>query len=435
MASILNSLFSGRAGIASHGIALGVIGDNIANVNTIGHKAARAEFSDLIAGRSGQVTVGVGSEISATTMIVEQGTLELTGRDLDVAIDGNGFFVVQDNTGAKYYTRAGNFKASTDGFLVTQDGLRVLGYPDQSNGALQPLDLTIVEQDNVSTRNLAIVGNLDSRAEIVGGIPAVDVAGVGNASTTTYAELAAVASYSTSVDVYDTLGDAHTITIFFFKTDSNEYTARAYANSEDVDTAGGAIGLPRLLSDGTSGDIVMEFGTDGNRSNAPAIGVADRELVVPWNNGSDATATLAMDFRDFTQFSTSSSMRQITQDGQGVGNLSNISIGSDGTISTVLDNGQQANVGKIALANFANSEALIRIGGQLLQKSTNSGEPVVGIPNTGTFGTLASESIELSTVDVADQFVKLITLQRGFQANSKIITTVNQLLAELLQLA
>ncbi len=112
-----------------------------------------------------------------------------------------------------------------------------------------------------------------------------------------------------------------------------------------------------------------------------------------------------------------------------------MSVDEDGTVSTILDNGQEAIIGKIALANFANPEALSRVGGQLLQKSTQSGEPVVGTPDTGTFGVLAAESVELSTVDIADQFVKLITLQRGFQANSRIITTVNQLLAELIQLA
>ncbi len=438
MASILNSLFAGRSGLASHGLALGVIGDNIANVNTIGHKASRAEFSDLLAGRAGAVTVGVGSEVGSTTIIQEQGTIELTGRDLDVAIDGNGFFVVQDNAGAKFYTRAGNFKASTEGYLVTQGGLRVLGYPDGGSGALQPLDLSAVAQDNISTQNLGITGNLDARAASIGGagaIPAVDVAGVGTASTTTYADLNAAAEYSTSVDVFDTLGGSHTVTVFFFRTGASEYTARAYVNSEDVDAAGTATGLPRLLTNGTTGDITMTFAGDGTRSNAPAAGAPDLALNVPWNNGSDPAAKLNVDFSAFTQFSSASSMTEITQDGQGVGNLTNISIAADGTVSTILDNGQEAVIGSIALANFANPEALIRSGGQLLQKSTESGEPVLGSPNTGTFGMLASESIEMSTVDVADQFVKLITLQRGFQANSKIITTVNQLLAELMQLA
>lgn len=433
MASLLNGLFAGRAGLASHGIALGVIGDNISNVNTIGHKASRAEFSDLIAGRSSNVTVGVGSEVVRTTQIFEQGTLELTGRDLDVAIDGNGFFVVQDNTGGRFYTRAGNFKVSSDGIMVTQGGFKVLGYPANGSGALQELDLSAVSQDNVDTGNVSIAGNVDAREPVAGTIPTVNAT-----STTTYADLSAVAAYSTSLDVFDTQGGSHTVTMFFFKQGTNDYIARAYVNSDDVDVPVTTPGLPRLLEDSTGAtDFEFDFNVDGTIDTTTSVTSLDLET--PWNNGSVVlTGTLPsinFSLSNFTQFSASSAIQAITQDGQGVGNITSVSVDEDGTVSTILDNGQEAIIGKIALANFANPEALSRVGGQLLQKSTQSGEPVVGTPDTGTFGVLAAESVELSTVDIADQFVKLITLQRGFQANSRIITTVNQLLAELIQLA
>ncbi len=439
MPSILNGLFSGRAGLTSHGIALAVIGDNIANVNTIGYKSSRAEFSDLIAGKSSDVTVGVGSSITRTTSIFEQGTLELTGRDLDVAIDGNGYFVVQNTTGAKFYTRAGNFKVSSDGDLVTQSGLKVLGFAASGSGALEALNLNNVAQDNILTGNVAISGNLNATATALPGgvadIPTVSEAGNATTTTTTFAELNDAAEYSTSLDVFDSQGGAHTVTVFFFKTASNEYTARAYVSSDDVDATPPATAVPRLLTDGTSGDITLSFNGDGTRANPPVGGAADLTANVPWNNGSTGTGTIDLNLTSFTQFSASSSIQSITQDGQGVGNITSISIGKDGIVSSILDNGQESIIGTLALANFANPEALSRVGGQLLQKSNDSGEPVIGTPQTGTFGTLASESIELSTVDIADQFVKLITLQRGFQANSRIITTVNQLLAELIQLA
>ncbi|RMD83651.1 MAG: flagellar hook-basal body complex protein, partial [Candidatus Dadabacteria bacterium] len=209
----------------------------------------------------------------------------------------------------------------------------------------------------------------------------------------------------------------------------------AYVNSEDVDASGSATGLPRLLSNGTTGDITLSFNSDGTRSNAPSSGSSDITLKTPWNNGSDSTATIDVDLSSFTQFSSTSSLLSVTQDGQGVGNITNVSIDDDGVVSSILDNGQKAVIGTIALADFANPEGLTRLGGQLYQKSNASGEPVVGKPQTGTLGLLESETFESSTVDIAAEFVKLITLQRGFQANSRIITTINQLLNEIIGLA
>jgi len=382
MSSILNGLFAARSGIASHGTAIGAIGDNLANSNTIGHKATRAEFTDLIAGSAQDVTVGVGSSITRTTYVFDQGTLELTGRDLDVAIDGNGLFVVQDEAGARSYTRAGNFKISADGFLVTQSGQKVLGFPVNGNGALQSLNLNSVSQDNVVTENMTLAGNLDARGTAVSiatvDALAIDVAGVGQTSTSTYAQLNALAEYSTAVDVFDSLGGPHTVTYFFFKTGSNAYTVRGYVNNEDVDATAGSTGLPRQLG----GEVAMTFDSSGIRTNPPALGTSDVTFTTPWNNGSNNAGTINVSFDPFTQYSSSSTMKSITQDGQGVGNITSISVGKDGVVSSILDNGQQAQIGTIALANFANPEGLSRIGAQLLQKSTNSFSRVCGTLNS-----------------------------------------------------
>lgn len=439
MPSIVNGLFSGRSGISSHGIAIAVIGDNISNASTIGYKTSRAEFSDLIAGgqTSGKV-VGSGSTVSAISNIFEQGTTEFTGRPLDLAVDGNGFFVVAEGA-QRFYTRAGNFKLDEQGYIVTQGGLNVLGFPSSGSGALEEINVNQVSQDSVSTSRITISGNVDASATTVAAaaIPATTNAGSAPAAiTTTYSDLNAVAEFSTVVDVFDTLGAKHTITYFFFHTGSNQYRVQGYVNSEDVDPLPVTeTGMPRLVIDGSSSGVVdMTFDGDGTRNNTPATGSFDHNSVITWNNGSDASSINVV-FDPFTQYSSSSNITAINQNGKGVGTVTSISVEKNGDIFAILSNGQTSIVGTIGLVNFSNPEGLVRIGQQLMQQSPVSGEPIVGRPESGTFGGVSAGSVELSTVDIANEFVKLITLQRGFQANSRIITTINQLLSELIQLA
>lgn len=446
MPGIYSGLFSARLGLSAHGVAMAVIGDNIANVSTIGFKESRAEFADVLAGSSSRVTLGSGAQVVSTTQIFNQGTLEFTNRPLDLAIDGNGFFAVADGA-ERFYTRAGNFKIDPAGFIVTQADLALLGFPSGGTGSLQPINVNSISQDSVQTSSVTISGNIDASAPpLSGGIPSVSVAGEGEGSgdppysTTTYADLNDAAEFSTSIEIFDSLGASHTVTYFFFHTGTNEYTVRGYVNSEEVDGVGSSepAGLPRLLEDATNeSDIVLDFLSNGNRDPAttPATGEPDLSFVIPWNNGSNASAAVDVLFSPYTQFSAGSNVLAITQDGQGVGNVTSINIDKDGTVSALLDNGQKATIGQLGLVSFANPEALTRLGNQLLQQSTGSGEAVVGKPLSGTFGAVASGSVELSTVDIADQFVKLITFQRGFQANSRIITTINQLLNEIIQLA
>lgn len=444
MPSIVNGLFSGRAGLESHGSAIAVVGDNISNASTLGYKASRAEFADLMAG--GQTTgkvIGSGSQLSAVSPIIEQGTLEFTSRSLDLAIDGGGYFVVADGA-QRYYTRAGNFKADASGYLVNSDGLAVLGYPTGGGGALEPLNLNTISQSSVATTEVAISGNLNASATVVAGIPATSVAGVDTASTTTYADLNAAAEFSTVVTTYDSLGDDHTLTFYFFRTGSGspQWEVRGYVDSQDVDATGSAVGLPRMISTtaGTAagGTIQMGFQGDGSRVVAgagalPANGV-DLAANVAWNNGA-APSQIDITMSPFSSYSAPSNILSITQDGQGVGAVSKVSIEANGNVYAILDNGQSSVIGRLGLADFASPEGLVRIGGNLLQKSAQSGEPLFGRPSEGKFGKIKANTLELSTVDIASEFVKLITLQRGFQANSRIITTINQLLNDIIQLA
>ncbi len=433
MPSIINGLFAGRSGISSHGTAIAVVGDNISNSSTIGFKASRAEFQDLIAGgqAAGKV-VGSGSSTSAVSTIFEQGTLEFSGRTLDLAIDGNGLFVL-DNNGSRYYTRAGNFTVDSSGYIVNPNGLRVLGFPEGGSGTLEPISINTVSQDSVGTSTITVAGNLNAASDILtngaADIPTVPAAGTAPVATDpTYTELNAAAEFSTVVDAFDAQGAKHTMTFFFFHTAANTYVVRGYVNSEDVSASTALSGYPRLI--GSS--VTMTFSGNGSRSNPPTTVDLD-DITIPWTTGA-SSSTLDITFEDFTQYAAPSNILSITQDGKGIGTVGNITIDKDGSIFAQLDNGQAAVIGTIGLVNFSNPEGLIRLGNNLLQQSPSSGEPVIGRPDTGSFGAVSSGSLELSTVDIASEFVKLITLQRGFQANSRIITTINQLLSEIIQL-
>jgi flagellar hook protein FlgE len=434
--SIVNGLFAARSGISSHGTAIAVVGDNISNASTTGYKASRSEFADLIAGgqSSGRV-VGAGSTTPAVTTIFDQGSIEFTNRPLDLAVDGSGFFVVADGD-QRYYTRAGNFKVDPSGFIVNQNGFAVLGFPANGTGGLQPINTNTVSQDSVSTTSVEISGNVDAAGTPSGPagtlIPTVPAPGAGP-GTVTYSDLNNAATYSTVVDVFDSLGAAHTVNVFFYHTtdNPNTYTVRGYVNASEVETGATDPNNPRELF-----TFDMAFNSDGSRTAPPTTATPDVSVAgIPWANGSDQTLTVDFRFDPFTQYSAPSNILAITQNGKGIGNVGSFSIEKDGTIFALLSNGQSAIIGTIGMVNFSNPEGLARIGGNLLQQSPQSGEPVVGRPTSGTFGAVQSGSLELSTVDIANEFVKLITLQRGFQANSRIITTINQLLNEIIQLA
>lgn len=433
MTSIISGLFAGRSGIASHGSAISVAGDNIANSSTPGFKAFRAEFENIIAGNGvlGR-QYGSGSTIAAVAMLFDQGTLEFTGRPLDLGISGNGYFVLAKGD-QRFYTRAGNFKVDSSGFVVNTNGLAVLGFPTNGSGALEPLNMNTIEQSVIQTTNVTIAGNANASATLVASASIPDP-GTAVPPTITYADLNEVAEYSTVVDVFDSLGERHPVTMFFYHTGVNEYTIRAYVNNEDVDPvlpppATGLTGYPRFI-----GERVINFSGDGQRNPAPVAGTPDFTATIDWSNGAD-DSVIDFTFTPLTQFSSQSNILSITQDGTGVGAVQGVSVGADGKIIALLSNGEQNILGQLALASFSNQEGLSRLSGNIFSASTASGAPVVGRADSGALGAIKSGTLELSTVDIASEFVKIITLQRGFQASSRIITTINQLLNEIIQLA
>ncbi len=430
MASIINGLFAGRSGIASHGMAISVAGDNISNANTVGFKASRAAFEDIMAGEGilGK-QVGSGSQIGSVQTIYEQGTLEFTGRPLDLGISGNGFFILA-NGFDRTYTRAGDFKIDSAGFITNQNGLAVLGFPTNGSGALEPINVNNIEQNSIATNEVNISGNVNSSSATVD-VGAIPVPGPAIPPVVTYADLNKFAEYSTVIDVFDSLGESHAVSLMFFHTGANEFTVRAYVNNEDVDpTASLTVsGYPRFI-----GEKVLTFGGNGQRNPAFVAGTPDLTMTIDWNNGADQSVT-DLNFNPMTQYAAASNILSVSQDGKGIGSVNSISIGQDGRVSALLTNGQTSVIGSIALANFANPEGLLRLGKNELGVSIASGDALYGKATTGTFGAIKAGTIELSTVDIASEFVRIITLQRGFQASTRIITTINQLLNDVIQLA
>jgi flagellar hook protein FlgE len=418
MPGIIDGLLASRAGIEAHGKSIGVLADNIANANTVGYKPSRADFADLVASSlgGGGAASGSGSQVISTTPIMNQGTLEFTGRSLDLGISGNGFFVVQDagGTSQQFYSRAGNFEVDTDGFLVNQNGHRVLGFPTTGAGGLEELNVNERSALTVDTNAVSIGGNLDTSSPVVappGGTP-------------TFQQLAGAAQFSTFLDVFDSLGASHTVTVYFFHTAANTWEARAYVDAGEV---GGTAGDPALL-----GSATLSFNPDGSRV-AP-VPAADFSTTPAWSNGSSAQPFTFL-FDPVTQFASPSGVTSITQDGTGSGRTVGFSVEGDGTLTAQLDNGRTVSVGVLALATFAAPERLRREGGSLFAETNISGEPIVGRPGTGNLGGLESGTLELSTADLAADFIKLISYQRGYQGSSRIITNINDLLSEIVNLA
>ncbi|MCC6220373.1 MAG: flagellar hook protein FlgE [Deltaproteobacteria bacterium] len=423
MPSIIDGLFAGRSGIQSHGVAIATVADNISNSNTVGYKASRADFTDLLLGSlggggTGNMAVGSGSTISSVTEVFNQGSLEFTDRNLDLAVDGNGFFVLEDISGARYYSRAGNLKIDADGYLRNQNDLYVLGFPVNGSGGLERIATNQISQENIESLNVFIGGNLDASSALT----AQPAAGA------TYAELSDAASFSTFVDVFDSLGAKHTATVFFYHTAPGTWTASTFIDGGELASGGAGAGTAGAAVQ--VGTVDLTFSSDGTRT-APVA--PDLLMGADWANGA-TDSSIGVYFDPFTQYASPSSISEISQDGSGAGNVVSLSFEGDGTLFALLDNGETSSMGTLALAAFANPEGLQRRGGSLYAESNSSGEAVLGTPQTGRFGAIEAGALELSTTDLASNFVKLISLQRGFQGSSRTITTVNDLLQELINI-
>lgn len=434
---ISSALYSGVSGLNTNSQAMSVVGNNLANTNTLGFKGARTVFSDLLSstifGSGGASQVGRGVNVSKVDNIFSQGTFESTSSDTDVAIEGEGFFLLKEvGADTTYYSRAGAFRFDADGFLVNPEGFHVQGKPFDDNGALIAGDPTDIQVQNVGlvpakvTDVITMNTNLDSNAPIIPAATAFDPA-----DPTTF-------NYSASTTTYDTLGTAHLVTLYFRKDDVAVNTWNWNFTSED------SLGAPLGDVAGAAPRGTVTFGPDGTLNpplpdpipNPVTLPAANGLGFIPaadvaWNNGSTDTG-ISLTF-DTTQFNSASTVIAQDQNGYGAGNLTNVGITGEGIVVASYSNGEQVKIANLVLAKFNNPSGLEMAGSNLFIGTDQSGAARTGLPGP-ELGNIFTNSLEQSNVDMGQQFVKMITIQRGFQANSKIITTVDDLLGELINL-
>lgn len=441
--SLGNALNSSVTGLDATSRAISVVGDNIANVNTPGFKERRAEFGDVL-GQSlstggGFSQTGAGVKTTRISTIFSQGTFESTGRPTDLAIEGRGFFVVDDTQGSRAFTRAGIFGFDATGFLSTPDGSLVQGYAinpstGSVSGTLDDIQINSTVSPPQQSANYQLSVNLDADSPPI-------------AAAFDWSDPDGTSSFRTAATVYDSLGNPHTVTTFFRNTTTaNEWTYHVGIDPADTNTAVAAAGdlfveVGNGVLDFTSAGLLDTWTGNGS---ALADGSLTHDVTLPFNGGADATQTLGLNFGPFngggtgdttTQFGNSdSAVNSFTQDGFGPGNLNAIQIGLDGVITGQYSNGANLDIAQIALAIFPNTEGLVSTGNNRMVESNVSGQPLYGGAQSGVMGAIRSSTIEQSNVDLANQFVKMIVHQRAFQANTRTVSVTNELMGNLVGL-
>jgi flagellar hook protein FlgE len=425
---MLTSLYTAVSGMNANGTSLSVIADNIANLNTGAFKASRATFGDVLAGSVGELQIGRGVLVSSVSPLFTQGSFETTANPLDLGVEGDGFFIVNEG-GAKYYTRAGNFSLDKDGNIVNPDGLVLQGYLADTAGNITGTiaDLKIESRQSLAraTTNTSVGVNLDS----VSGAQVTPFTLDGNGDSTS--DDPANFNFSHTVAVYDSQGGVHQVTVYFEKTADNAWTAHYVhqdtANPSLLVEAGAqslTFDLNGALTNDTSGTAInFNFGT-AVAAQAIFFNYGTGTGETPAGNGLDGTTQFAADF----------GVLNVSQDGYSAGNLKNVVISEDAIITGIFTNGQTRPLGQIALARFVAPDGLAKLGRNLYGESFDSGQPVVGMAASSGLGRVLSNTLELSNVDLAEEFVKMISAQRGFQANSRVITTTDELMQELVNL-
>ena len=424
------SFQTGLSGLNASSRNLDVIGNNIANANTTGMKSSRAEFADIVAsslGGSGGVQAGIGVGIASISQQFTQGNITITGNSLDVAINGGGFFQETMPDGSLAYTRAGDFKLNADGFIKTNSGGKVMGYPTDKDGlrtssTLGPLQLpTGAPIAANATTAITAEFNLDARA-----LDATQAAAAGVPVTPR-------ATYGTSLNVYDSQGVASPVSLYFEKTDGT-------ANTWDVFTdLASATSIGQMTFNDTGALIAPTPTITTPGANLGKFGITlTSPTTIPSNNPNDADGfldgPLDLVLEGATQFGTNFAVSDLTQNGYTSGELTKIDIGESGAITATYSNGQTQIAGQIALMNFRNVQGLRPTGGNNWVETAESGQPLLGVAGEGKFGALRSGALEDSNVDLTAELVNMMTAQRAYQANAQTIKTQDQVMSTLVNL-
>ena len=419
---MMRSMFSGVSGLRAHQTRMDVIGNNIANVNTVAFKSGRVTFQEVFSetlkgasspnldtGRGGTnpMQIGLGLGVNAIDTIMTRGSVQRTDNPTDLAIEGEGFFIVRGGSGDSYkFTRAGNFILDRLGNLVTESGLNVLGWEPilnpttgeyEFNSEAELVELNLLNKQIIepkATTRAVLQGNLD--------------AGYQEKET-----------FSVPITIYDTLGNAHDVKAIFTKgtTTQNSTTWTVSFTSDS-----GQINKTATLT----------FGSNGRLTSTENI--VELELALNGNRGVE-NPKFTVDLSNITMYASDSSVKAKAVDGYKAGTLSSFSIGSDGIITGIYSNGEQQPLGMIALATFSNPAGLRKVGDNLYQVTTNSGDFSKAVkPGVDGAGMLNPGTLEMSNVDLSKEFTEMIVTQRGFQANSRIITTSDEMLQELVNL-
>jgi flagellar hook protein FlgE len=415
------SFSSSLSGLNANQQELSVIGNNLANINTIAYKSSTVNFADLVSQTvSGSgfdpMQVGLGVTIGQISPNFTQGGIENTGVATNVAIQGNGFFVVGGGND-RSFTRAGNFSLNSEGQLISADGLTVQGYTktDPLTGQL------------ITTGDL---GNLT----VPPGLLRAPIATTSFGSATNLDAGAPIGStFASSIQIFDKLGVSHVLTITYTKTGPGAWGYQMSVPGEDV--AGGTPGVPSVIGTGTA-----QFNGGGLLTQLNGAAPADVTVTSPtWADGATPTNFL-WDVVDnngvasLNGFSNASATSSITQNGAPTGPVDSVSIDPSGRIVASFGAGRTVTVGQIALANFNNPQGLVKLGTNRFGESESSGIVNVGVAGTGGRGTLIGSALEQSNVDIASEFTQMILAQRGYQANSKSITVADELLVDTLNL-
>ncbi|MBN1843496.1 MAG: flagellar hook protein FlgE [Deltaproteobacteria bacterium] len=466
--SLSSALFSGISGLSTLGNSMTVIGDNIANVNTVGFKASRVTFQDVlsqtVATTAGTAQVGRGTNLADISSSFAQGSFESTDSTTDLAIGGEGFFMVRDpnNENNEFYTRAGEFQFDKDGNFTNPAGYIVRGWSLDSTGnntgSIGDITLSSFTSPPSETDRISMITNLDSDSTS----NTINLHEAWDGSQTTPLGTSAY-DYSTTVKVFDSLGSTHDVTIYFDPTTSNNWEYIVTCNpSEDQRTTAADPGTGLLargtLTFNTSGTItsgtMSTFNGGASLSDAglgwtaqsvttngylafDASFVSGTTMTIELNAGTrrnSTTSTWEPESLSTTQYSTASSTTFQSANGYGAGALQSVTVGVDGAITGQYSNGEVIPLYRVALAKFQNENGLYKEGGNLFRETRLSGDPITGAPGNNGLGSISPNSLEQSNVDIATEFVRMITTQRGFQANSKIITVTDQMLAELIAL-
>ncbi len=429
--ALFNTLNTGITGLGSNGLALSVIGDNIAHMNTNGFKGSTAQFQDLVVEKlsGGRGQLGLGSALGKVRQSFAQGALENSSRNGDVAIDGKGFFVVQDTDGNDFYTRAGQFQLTTEGNLIDLVGNKLQGFGVISPGGTlntAPGDLLIPTTPipGVATTELTLSANLNPDiGRTVFSTPPVIAAG------DDFSVVTDAADFTTSMTVYDSLGGSHDVTVAYYETATGAWTYSAYV---DAGETGGTEGEPLEIGSGT-----VAFDTSGNLDE-PASTI--NPAAVTFTGA--AAQTIAFDFGQadgggsLTQYDDGGfSVSDVQQNGNGSGSLIDFSIDRDGLVNGIYSNGESRTLGQVVLATFRAEGELERAGNNLFAATTLSGDPAIGVPGTGGRGRTQAFAVELSNVDLESEFVRMIKSQKGYQAGARVVSSADDMLQELIQIA